>query len=199
MWVFTHFWPKMGFLATFQDPGPRFLRGFTSTPRAGALSRVLEGSEVPGPERARNPRNRGFWGIPRKSRISPVRGPGGVPAVPGGYRAPPRGVDVKPPSAAGREVVPGPPRPLAGSRAPPGVRDRAFQPLRGPCPGVPPSAGVVLHQPLAAGPCPRPGRGTFGPRGPRSPGRRAHPRPVQGQRDRTACPGRVRLQGGIKW
>jgi len=87
--------------------------------------------------------------------------PGFRRALPAGDRAPARGVDVKPPSRRGpdpgtgvprgrglaRDLGEGPRRPSGGPRGPP-------RGLGGP-PGLP--EGLVLHQPLAAGPCPRQG------------------------------------------
>jgi len=85
----------------------------------------------------------------------------GAPGARGGDRAPARGVDVKPPSAGRSPGRPGLARALEGpdSRIPgrEPCRDPSG-PFRGalePLPGTP--RGLVLHQPLAAGPCPRPG------------------------------------------
>jgi len=92
-----------------------------------------------------------------------------VPGYPGrpvgrprdGDRAPPRGVDVKPPSAAGLSRSTRAPGALPGLWDPsrgPGDSRSPFLGLPGPWgprPGTP--RGLVLHQPLAAGPCPRPG------------------------------------------
>jgi len=160
------------------------------------------------------------WGLAEKSPKTPILGDfGQKPGFPGfsgvwdpegplvtwpGDRAPARGVDVKPPSAGWSDP---------GTRAPgalPGLWDpfAGSGGLRSPVPGLPgpwgalprPAQGLVLHQPLAAGPCPRPGvplRGTGVPGLPSPDGRLVapYPRPVQGRRDATACRGRVRPQG----
>jgi len=85
-------------------PDPSARGGFTSTPRAGALSPVSglperEGS--PGPSGAQNPQIPRNWGKSPKSRFLGL--PRGTPEnrQKWGYRAPPRGVDVKPPRTAG--------------------------------------------------------------------------------------------------
>jgi len=91
-------------------------------------------------------------------------GPGGLPPGPrDGDRAPARGVDVKPPPR--RRPGPGTRVPgwLGGLPCPqgsPGKGLSALRALAGPgdlrIPDPDPAPGVVLHQPLAAGPCPRP-------------------------------------------
>jgi len=136
--------------------------GFTSTPRAGA-PRFRRGLAGTPPGEGLVP---GLPGSPEKASRGPQ-----VPGTPGGYRgAPPRGVDVKPPLATafgtpetGSQASPGAGEPLGLSRRPfrdPG--DRGPDPSRGPgaswrprraLPGPrEPPPGVVLHQPLAAGP-----------------------------------------------
>jgi len=102
----------------------------------------------------------------RGGRPGLPRGTGVPRYLPAGDRAPPRGVDVKPTP----ETVPGPcpegSSPYPGS---PGVSREVSQPPQGAkkpqnprfwgsgpsCSFPAPRAGVVLHQPLAAGPCPR--------------------------------------------
>jgi len=112
------------------------------------------------------------------ARSGSPRGPGTPGPGQPGDRAPARGVDVKPSSREGpvpdtgvrrtRWTSPGPggacSRPLARI---PGSGDLVRKPLPGsretsgaweaPGTATPGPAGVVLHQPLAAGPCPRPG------------------------------------------
>jgi len=111
---------------------------------------------------------------PRKGPFWVSRGPRS-PDLPAGRRAPARGVDVKPPSAETPSRVgtcPGPvpwaPRPGGDPQTPSGRFPDPGPGVPGPgegpgglsqAPGRPAAAppGVVLHQPLAAGPCPRPG------------------------------------------
>jgi len=143
------------------------------------------------------PHFRGKWPFP---------GPGGSwrPGLPGrpqtGDRAPARGVDVKPPSpgwlgsgcrAAGAPWPVWDPETGSGDlpEAPPG-------PSRGRCPVPDPGAGVVLHQPLAAGPCPRPGDPLRGPeagRPSRAPG--GSPPPRTGAEGPVGVTGAGRPQG----
>jgi len=160
-----HFWPispKRG-----KSPGPRRPGegGFTSTPRAGA-PRFPAG----GLERVWRP-GAGFP-VPGDSPGA-LPGPR-IPGSPAGNRgAPARGVDVKPPSRGRPRGSPGPRDPgTPGQGPPPGAGPReAWDPRipGSPDPGTPvpgtsgtpsrgprglpaPSRGVVLHQPLAAGP-----------------------------------------------
>jgi len=136
--------------------------GFTSTPRAGAPR--FPGDPPPGEG----------WRL--GLRRGPP-GPSGTPGIPGarpnpaGNRgAPARGVDVKPPTRRCPGPGPGAPgRPLppggAGSQDPPDPGDGVPEtpgsrrpgpwspgPWEGSLPLVEGPAGVVLHQPLAAGP-----------------------------------------------
>jgi len=160
--IFGVFLQKRGKIPGFRDP------------RAGVLHQPL----APGPRGSRGrgsgaPPGRGWpRGLP-EALFGPPGSPD--PGTPGRYRgAPARGVDVKPPSRA----PPGPglrdpralesPPPGAGEPSgTPGLRDLVPGPGPGPLPGPrglrrplrrpgrrPPSPwrGVVLHQPLAAGP-----------------------------------------------
>jgi len=155
--LFRYFGPFEPFFASFGIPAEGC---FTSTPRAGALYRLFWGSEDPGPGRPGEALLGPKLGKSPKSGDS-GSGPRRVSRAREGRRAPARGVDVKPPSAAGSETGPRGPRgprtlwiPIPGFRSPGGLSrppEGAGDPPRTP------SGGVVLHQPLAAGPCPGPG------------------------------------------
>jgi len=159
---FSGFWPFSGLFTQFRDPARG---GFYINPsRRGPVPGIWRFSGVsPG-----RPQKGLFWRFfPKFGEMGVFQSPEGVwdPGLPGrpqpGDRAPARGVDVKPPSRGA---------PGRGARAP-GSPGQAWTPDRGPetsrrplrappggwypVPGLP-RAGV-LHQPLAAGPCPRPG------------------------------------------
>jgi len=195
----------MAFLANFRDFGPfwaflpkiglfaHFWRsrrgGFYINPsRRGPVPASGPGNGVfPGyPRGGLKSRFSGFWGFPGNPGFL-VRDPGGVSQPRPGDRAPARGVDVKPPTP---ERSPGRPwlsRALgrAISRIPvPGSLPGALGPSQGPLRPVPDlHGGVVLHQPLAAGPCPRPGTPPGDPGsqpGALAPRRGGNPRPGEG-------------------
>jgi len=103
--------PEKGSQRPGRGPRPRMSRdspsalgGFTSTPRAGALSPVWGLPGNPGlrtPPGSKKPK---FPDFGEKGEKGPKKGLPGVPrqkAPKRGYRAPPRGVDVKDPSKAG--------------------------------------------------------------------------------------------------
>jgi len=152
--LFRLFGPFRPFLAY---PGIPAKGGFTSTPRGGALSRLFRGFLVPGPGRP----GEGHFGpffpkIPEKGDFRGP-GPGGVQTTQPGDRAPARGVDVKPPSPErSARGTPGS-RAREGHIPDPGDREPCWEPWRPlpgawePLPAVP--RGLLLHQPLAAGPC----------------------------------------------
>jgi len=145
------------------------LGGFTSTPRAGALSTARGVSETP----LRGGVARGLQERPRSGPRAPgYRGP-----CPAGDRAPARGVDVKPPSRGWLPRPPGPgslldqvrglPRPLprAGAGDPRSRDPSPWEPspvsgaLRGPrWPSGPSRAarrGLFYINPSRRGPAPR--------------------------------------------
>jgi len=106
-------------------PGPPG-GGFTSTPRAGAPRFPAGGSPGPGGPgryRAGPARLSGLRGSPGPQTPA---GPAGLPGTPPGNRGgPPRGVDVKPRTAARRPGVRTPLQgPLGPGRPPGGLRDR---------------------------------------------------------------------------
>jgi len=160
MWVFTHFWRFLAIFGQIWGFGAPRRGGFTSTPRGGALYPDFWVFAGGGPRGL-------FW------RDFPAGRENGLPGTPGsgtGRRAPARGVDVKPPPRARSGTGQGPPGPC-GSWGPrlPGLPGSPGGGLPGegtpvPVPGTwsrsrirdDPAPGVVLHQPLAAGPCPRP-------------------------------------------
>jgi len=101
--------------------------------------------------------------------LDPSSRGGEAPREPGrgprdGDRAPPRGVDVKQPLSAGSPGRPGPWEGPGGPSGGPRTPKRGPRPARAPGrtrdPDPTPRARGVLHQPLAPGPCPRPGRGS---------------------------------------
>jgi len=135
--------------------------GAPPTPRGGALSPSRGGLE--GPPGAREPRNPRIRGFTRKTRKNPFFRPSrGDPAKPlfSTYRAPPRGVDVKPPSARGPETTKRARFGQKGQKWPKSSKKpilgyfHVFGGVLSPS-GAPggPSRGLLLHQPLAAGPC----------------------------------------------
>jgi len=174
-----------------------------------------------GPVPAPEPKKGDFPGYPRKGLKTAIladfrdfppfrrnRLPGPqrtLPAPRAGDRAPARGVDVKPPSPGspdpGSRVPRGPP----GLWDPSGVRNGSGGPPRalpGPrAPRRPAPRGLFYINPSRRGPVPVPGPGGTSPDpGSGKPLRRGRgcPRPVQGRRDRAACAGRVRQQGGMR-
>jgi len=138
---------------------------FTSTPRGGALYPIFRGFWRGAPAGL-------FWESPGTGVVLVPGGGLSEPRAPraprAGDRAPARGVDVKPPprrrpgtGPRSREARRALPRPLGNPRGDPG---RVVRTLRGPgdlrIQDPDPAPGVVLHQPLAAGPCPRPATGS---------------------------------------
>jgi len=136
----------------------------------------------------------GLPGTPRGPSGTPGR-PGPSGTLPGNRGAPARGVDVKPPSRRSPGTPPGPRIPESGFRGlpqppgrgtpgdpgprPPGPESREtsrtgpgepFWASQGPGAARAPPPGVVLHQPLAAGPRGSPGS-RRGPPGLPPPGR----------------------------
>jgi len=168
---------KWDFLAGLEiwGPGGPFLGkwgpgdpSFTSTPRAGALSPDFAGVEKEG----FSPPGGEVW-------IWTSGGPGrplGAPPAPAGDRAPPRGVDVKPPSLARSRPDSGTPglrrspdlgSGFPGPRAPPGGPGGIPSGIRDPVPDVsgtwspdPSGIGNRASEPLPGSPRPR-GRGCF--------------------------------------
>jgi len=160
--IFCRFGQKWPFLATFSEnrpvatgpksgqnpengvflqkglkiPGPGHPAGaaFTSTPRGGALSRVFAGV-CSRPGRGSEKRLLGALWAP-----GPAPGPGGTFRPRDGDRAPPRGVDVKPPS---RRRPSGSPRPRRSGNPPPG----AGEPSRAREPGIPGSRDLGPRTP----------------------------------------------------
>jgi len=159
--VFGCFWP---FLAKFGVSGPPAGVAFTSTPRGGALYPLFGAFSRGSPGGA-------ILGVFPPGRDLDL--PGHPPGSRTRDRAPARGVDVKPPSRGWSARTPRPGRPENLSRGPREVPEgspttRGGPPQGDPCSRVPglvqiPGFGIrgprsvgVLHQPLAAGPCPRP-------------------------------------------
>jgi len=77
-WGFTRILAKMAFFGHFGIPRPLFPRGFTSTPRAGALSRLFRGSEVPEPGETRETSKMGIFADFPEIGISGLPGPEGL-------------------------------------------------------------------------------------------------------------------------